>query len=113
MLKISRFTSRVSLVVCTLALLSVLVPLSATRVWAEGPAARASDQGEHPATTAMPPVATEVAEDEALIEQYPAEEGLPIWVLMLFFGCILLLGSIAWPLLIARRRLQETEDEDD
>ena len=37
----------------------------------------------------------------------------PVWVLMLFFGCILLLASIGWPLILARRRLnQEAEDDD-
>lgn len=40
------------------------------------------------------------------------ESELPLWVLMLFFGCLLLLGSIGWPLIIARRRLQEQGEEE-
>ena len=48
---------------------------------------------------------------------YPAQpelpqSELPIWLLMLIFGFVLLLGSAAWPLLIARRRLVEDQEDE-
>ncbi len=42
---------------------------------------------------------------------YPAEgESLPLWILLCAFGGLLLLGSVSWPIIVARLRSGQSRD---